>query len=153
MNEDHSDAATWLNPNDAPAYNRLDDTETLREHYRRLGLWNQEGRNGKWVDESQMTPKDRKHTLDAVAGQIDATDYQRERAWVLIQELSDSTLQGTAAGLICLAACAIACREDGRSYHPDQRRPDHFEQVRESLGFPERHYRRVYHRIETEVDL
>lgn len=155
MNDDNVDSATWFDPNDVPNSRRLDNSESLRNHYRRLGLQNLEGRNGKWVDEKRIAPKDRKAVLDAVAGQLEVTSYQRARAWHLMQDLPDATYQGNPIGLVSLCVCAIACRNDGRIYHPN--RPKYandkqFDHVREELGHSTKIVRQALHRVQQELD-
>jgi len=72
MPSNEPDNATTIHPTDVP--------KSERAKYRRFRSDNQPGQNGKWRDETVHIPKDREAVLDAIAGQLELTDYQIERA-------------------------------------------------------------------------
>jgi len=110
MSDESVDNATTLNPDDAPAHKR----HQYRLHRRN----NQPGQNGKWRDETVHIPKDRKNVLDAIAGQLELTDYQRQRSRHLLGQLPDDHFRANATKLVCFVLAGHVGAEDGRDYHP-----------------------------------
>lgn len=158
VDDENVEPATRIDSKDSNNGVRYDNTESYRNFYRRLELWNRDDRNGKWVDEEKAGQDDRSAILDAVAGQLELTDYQKERAWYLLQQLGTDTFRANPTGLVCFCVCAIACREDGREWHPDRAREsnDHkFSYFLRELGYGEEAreslVRKLYKRLDTEL--
>lgn len=150
------EAATKLDPRDAPKTQRADSVESLRDLFRRLDLWNRGEWNGKWHNEQMADRHDRRAVFDAVAGQLELTGYQRVRAWNMYQSLPKGTRTAFSVPLLLFCVSIVAAREDGRYYHPQassERNDDVFDEVRVQLGFPTKQVSRVYGRVKGEVDL
>lgn len=102
---------------------RLDGTETFNEYYRRLanlntGIW-----TGTWADKEALRRSDNLAVFDAIAGQLELTPHQKNVARAAYDDLNLRELSspdGIDATLVAVMVCAVACRADGRMYHPSR---------------------------------
>lgn len=103
--------------------NRLDNTESLSEHYTRLaninsGIW-----TGTWADKEALRRSDNLAIFDAIAGQLELTPFQARVARTQFDDLNLRELSspnGIDTPLVAIMTCAIVCRQDGRIYHPNR---------------------------------
>lgn len=116
--------ATTLNGNEAPQGKRRDDTETYRQHYRRLALANNPNFNGQWRDEERSTVEDNAAIVDAIGGQLELTTFQKDRAREALVKLPSELLGAYQSALIALCICGLVGRRDGRDYHPNNAHPN-----------------------------
>lgn len=155
MTIDDVEPATKIYSTDAPGGRRYDNTESHREFYHRLDLWNRGDWNGKWRDEERATKKDVRSIFEAIAAQLELTDYQELRGWRIFSKLPDGTRRGNPTALLCICSAAIACREDSRWYHPDRNSEANdqlFQRLLDDLDFSETVERKCYRRVESEVE-
>lgn len=117
---DQREHATTFEPDDAPVTHRSDGTATQQQHYSRMRRYNQPGQHGKWVDENRRNESDWDATIEAVASQLELTDYQEQRAKKLFEWLPENHQRGRPLRYLAFAVCTIAGREDGREYHPNK---------------------------------
>jgi hypothetical protein len=120
MFDEQVDQATSFRSYDAPDGERLDGSEQFQDYYDRLGVANTLNWNGKWRDEHAETKRNALAIVDAVAGQLQLTDFQSGKARVWFTELPDKFNESRSTGLLALCICALVAREDGRTYHPNQ---------------------------------
>lgn len=118
--EDYVERATTFDGGDAPSGERLDGSESLQNYYDRLSVWNSLGWNGKWKDRNRETTKNTTAIVDAVAAQMELTDYQKAEAQRMFSNLPDRYNQARSTALLALCICAIVGVQDGRNYHPSQ---------------------------------
>jgi len=118
-----ADQATTFAVCDVADEQRLDGSESKREQYRRLSITNKSARAGKWRDERKHTRQDIAAVVNAIASQLELTDFQRERAHHYLTQLDPDRQQGYRSVTIALCVCGIAGRRDGRSYHPNHVAP------------------------------
>lgn len=124
VTEDFVERATTFNGSDASAGKRLDDYEYKKDYYRRLSVHNSLRWNGKWKDRRRETAKTASAIVDAVAGQLELTPYQKEEAHRKFSQLPDRYNKAYSTALLALCICGLVGRQDGRNYHPNQIHPD-----------------------------
>jgi len=115
---DKTSEATKLYADDAPSGDRLDESEPLRSYYQRLANANSPEWDGPRRDENVTTERDHKNLLDAVATSLSLTDYQRQRAEKIVENLPSRHFRANKNVAVILSVCGHVGREDGRSYHP-----------------------------------
>lgn len=124
MTDETVEQATLLKGCEAPDGERHDKTETHRNHYNRLALANSLKWNGHWRDEKQATDSDNHAIIDAVAGQLELTSHQQERAHAELDDLPRELLGAYQSALLALCLCGVIATEDGREYHPNNAHPN-----------------------------
>ena len=125
LTEPDNNAATKFHPDghNHETDSRLDGTATFEQHYARLACHNAGIYNGKWADKTQIRDQDNKAVFDAIAGQLELSDYQKQ---IGRQEFADlnlrelSTPGGIDTTLVAIMVAAVVSRRDGRSYHPNK---------------------------------
>lgn len=119
-NEEYIERATTFDGYEAPATERPDGRrESLKSHYNRLSILNSLDYNGKWEDKVRQTAKNGSDIIDAVASQLELTDYQKQEAHHRFTDISERRKQGNKTHMIALCVCGIVGVEDGRDYHPN----------------------------------
>lgn len=78
---------------------------------------------GNWVDETELTVQDHKAVVDAIAGQLELTSFQKESAKRLLSDIPVEEFYGCGTSSIALAICAFPAWGDGRHYHPNTLHP------------------------------
>lgn len=146
MDDDNVDKATTFNGSEAPSGKRLDKSESFSDYYGRLAVANSLDFNGKWKQRRRETRKNASAILDAIAGQMQLTDFQKRKAHRLFSDLPSEYNESRPTALLALVIAALAAREDGRSYHPNQcastsNITNNFTKIASELGFS---YSRVY---------
>jgi hypothetical protein len=124
MTDDQVEQATVFKGYEAPDGIRDDGTESHKNHYSRLALANSGNWNGFWRDEHKATEQDNHAIVDAIAGQLELTSYQRERAHAVLDSLPRELLGAYQSALLALAVCGVVAAEDGRDYHPNKAHPN-----------------------------
>lgn len=124
MTDDYVEQATILKGHEAPDGTRHDKTETHRNHYSRLAMANSLNWNGHWRDEHRATEQDNHAIVDAVAGQLELTSYQQERAHNVLDSLPRELLGAYQSSLLALCVCGVVAADDGRGYHPNNAHPN-----------------------------
>jgi hypothetical protein len=89
-------------------------------------LWGyNEGWNGNWRDERQVTKRQKIYIMDAVASQLELFTQRKERAKSLIRRIDGRICNGNGGlHMITMCLCQIAIKEDercNRYYHPQAR--------------------------------
>jgi hypothetical protein len=100
---------------------RADGTETFQDHYRRLSIYNTGIWTRNWADKEALRRADNLAVFDSISSRLELTDYQTTIARQQFDELNLQELsspQGIDATLVAIMTCAVACRQDGRFYHP-----------------------------------
>jgi hypothetical protein len=155
------DEATIFDPTDAPLTDRLDGIESQRQHYQRLSVANSLNHNGKWRDENKQTEMNSQAIVDAVASQLELTDYQTERAKHFFDQLPDRFNQGYSTSLLALCVVGFAGREDGRRYHPslispssvrEPHKPSPFRDLAIRLDISYSELYKCWHKVGRELD-
>jgi hypothetical protein len=124
MFNEQSENTTIIDASDAPNGNRLDNSERLREHYRRLSAANTLKWNGKWKDKQRETKENAAALLGAVACQLELTDYQKQRAHQHLNTIGSDYSDGYGLSTVAATLCGIVGWQDDRSYHPNSLRND-----------------------------
>ncbi|SEL19424.1 hypothetical protein [Haloferax larsenii] len=138
---------------------RLDGTEKFSDYYSRLAAYNSGIWNGKWADNSLRREQDNLALFDAIASQLELTDYQHRRGRQLFAELDLAELSspnGIDAALCAVCVAAVVAREDGRMYHPS--RPEDandglFSALLDDLGYSTRLIHKCYGKVLNRVNL
>lgn len=148
--------ATVFDEDDVSNKRRLDNSESKKQFYQRLGVWHSENYDGKRISETQKTKSDRKDIVNAVATQIELTDYQEQEAARAFTNLPDSYKLSHPASLVALCVCALIANEDGRGYHPHQLRhnsscPNMFEQAADNMDFSYSEVYKCWSKLSTEI--
>lgn len=158
-NDDHVDRKTTLRSTDAPPGERLDGSESRRDHYDRLKNVNSLRWNGKWKDRERETQKNASAILDATASTLELTDYQKREAHRIFSNLPDKFHTAYSTSLLTLCVCGLVGAQDGRRYHPNRVQPDRnyhephgFISFFEGLNASYQEFYRCWKRIESEVD-
>lgn len=138
--------ATDFDEDDVPNDLRLDGLETRRNFYNRLRVRHSHNWDGKRISETRKTKKDTSEILDAIASQMELTDYQKAQAHRAFSNLPSVYNDSTSTALLALCTCSLVANEDGRAYHPHQLRPESrksnkFVELADELGVS---YTRVY---------
>lgn len=150
MDNEHVEPATRFSPNEAPGGTRDDLTESYKRFYRRLSAWHGANGDWKWSDQRRVSKRDRSAILDAISGQLELKDFQKERALRILEDLPEGTLRGNPTALLCIVSAAHACRPDGRKYHPkraDDNNDDLFQSLLGGFDYSEKQIRKVYNRV------
>lgn len=154
--DDHVEQATTFDAENAPPGNRLDGIESHYEHYNRLSLANDSRFNGKWTDEKQQTKKNSSAIVDAIAGQLELTDYQKSESHRIFSSLPGNFNRGYHTHLVAITVCGIVGVRDGRKYHPDHVHPDAKEtpikQLINELGIQRGEYYSCWDAVKEEVE-
>lgn len=124
VDDDYVERATTLDSTDAPQGTRLDNSETKQDYYRRLAVLNSLDYNGKWRDERRETAKNASAIVDAVAGSLSLTPFQKAEAHRRFAALPDKYNQSYPTSLVAVCVCGVVGAEDGREYSPKARHPD-----------------------------
>lgn len=161
LTEPDTSNATKFDARDLPGGNsyRGDGVETLANHYHRLSLLNQGIWTGTWADKSALNEQDNLAVFDAVASQLELTNYQKTRARLAfvsldLQELSSP--HGIDAALVAAMTAAVVAREDGRMYHPsraDNNNDALFLRLLDDADYDDRTVRSAYEKVLHRVDL
>jgi len=117
MTDEQTGQATTLYPTDVA-------DESKREKYSRLALANSLNWNGKWRDEERATIQDNRAIVEAIAGQLELTDYQQERALTELERIPRELLGAYESAMLALCLCGLIARKDGRDYHPNHTHPN-----------------------------
>ena len=107
-----------------PSKKRLDGYSTFEQHYSRLANLNTGVYNGKWsVDESEQWRREGLAIFDSIASRLELSPHQKRVGRQQMGEIDASELSspnGIDTTLITIVLCAIVCRPDGRTYHPNR---------------------------------
>lgn len=117
MADEQTGQATTFYPTDV-------DNDAKRERYSRLALANSLNWNGKWRDEERATMNDNRAIVEAIASQLELTDYQQERALTELERIPRELLGAYESAMLALCLCGIIARRDGRDYHPNHAHPN-----------------------------
>jgi hypothetical protein len=130
-----------------------------REKFRKFRAYNTEMWNGpRRENTEQMRRQDNLHTYDAVAAQMDLTDYQKARGRNVLDDLHVKSLGKPIEHVIfgvCLAV-ANADVEDGTRYwpHPASAANDEtFTRVADSLDITRKEQLSVVQQVKAKTDL
>ncbi|UBF22653.1 hypothetical protein HRTV-25_gp72 [Halorubrum tailed virus 25] len=119
---DTENATRFYGADSAGGY-RLDGTETIEEHYRRLANLNMGIWTGTWADNDALRRADNLAVFDAIAGFLELSPYQKTVARETFGDLNLRELSspgGIDATLVAVMVAAAVCRDDGRLYHPNR---------------------------------
>lgn len=137
-NDESVERATTFNYVDAQAEERLDGSESKRNHYNRLGVFNSLDWNGKWKDRKKETQKNASAIVDAITCQLELTDYQKRETHRRFNALPDSYNEAYSTAMLALCVAGHVARKDGRDYHPNNLNRDdddrNFTQLVDELG-------------------
>lgn len=155
--DDDAERATTFDAEKAPPGNRYDGTESFYEHYNRLSLANDDRYIGKWRDESQQTKKNSAAIVDAVAGQLELTEYQKSESHRIFSSLPDRFENGYHTHLVAITVCGVIGERDGRNYHPNQLRTGTdtnslLKNLSDDLGVRYREYYSCWNAIKEELE-
>jgi len=135
---------------------RYDNTDSFYEYYERLHLLNMGRWNGKWRNEEQERLIDRLNVFDSITSQLELNDHQK--AWVKPRFKRISLRPYTKIGgihIVCFCLCALACRHDGRYYHPsrscDNNDPE-FVRFANNVDFSNRHLHKSYGKVKAAIE-
>lgn len=143
LTDPDTDNRTKFHPGDADhdQKHRLDGTATFEQHYSRLARHNTGVFNGKWADENKRARQDKLALFDALAGQLELTDYQKKTGRQVFDNLNLrdlSTPDGIDSPLVAVMVAAVVARRDGRMYHPlanEESNDDLFTDLLDDLGY------------------
>lgn len=157
-NDDQVERATTFNGDDAPPGKRLDNSESLDNYYSRLSLANSLDFNGKWKDRRRETQKNASAIVDAVAGQLELTDYQVNEAHRYFTVIPNRFNESHSTEVVALCVCGLAGRQDGRDYHPNAIRPSTdvdttFAEIANGTGVSYNEFHSVWEAIRQELGL
>lgn len=134
-------------PEEAPSREQLDGSESIRDKYRRLADNYRPGKSGKWHDEVPKIDDDRAAVVDAVAGQLELTPGQRDRARAKISNLPGRHFRANQIALVALVVCGWIGWRDGRNYHPNGTLPAHFRSAMGDLSLSRKAYKACWGRV------
>jgi len=117
--DEHVEQATTIDPTDVADVQRLDGIETKYNTYSRLSIANRSTWDWKWLDRTQKTTQDAAAVVEAVASQLDLTEYQTQRAARFLSQIKQERVQGYSTAALAICLCGLAGRLDGRAYHPN----------------------------------
>jgi hypothetical protein len=138
---------------------RHDGTATYEQHYSRLALLNSGLYNGKWGDNEQRRKNDNLAVFDAVASQLELTNYQKtvgRRAFSELNLRDLSSPDGIDTTLVAIITAAIVVRADGRFYHPNRDINNNdipFVRLLDSLDYRESVIHSAYQKVLDRVNL
>lgn len=153
---------TRFETGDSPTGKRHDNSEAFGQFYNRLAMHNNSKKSGKWHDENDATAEDHAYLIDSVGSSLSLTEYQRERAKHIEDQLPDTFFRAYRNVAVVLAICGLVGREDGRPYHPANVFSDgevRGEVAKEMRSLCDEHnivarqYRSIYERIRHASDL
>jgi len=124
MTDEQTGQATHFNASDVADTDRHDGIESRRNHYSRLAIANSLDWNGSWRDEDRATIKDNRAIVEAIASQLELTDYQQERALRELESIPRELLGAYESAMLALCLCGVIARRDGRDYHPNHTHPN-----------------------------
>ncbi|QSG06354.1 hypothetical protein [Halapricum desulfuricans] len=104
-------------------FRRHDDTESFTEYYSRLAILNSGIWTGHWSDKKALRRADNLAIFDGIASSLELSPHQKiiGRDQFDTLNLRDlSSPNGIDATLVAIMVAAIACRPDGRIYHPSR---------------------------------
>jgi hypothetical protein len=144
--------ASTLWASDAADGARLDGFESFAEYYNRLAEYNRGTRTGRnRADRTLIGQRDNTVVFDTVASRLELTRYQRSRARIMFGRLDLrklSTPNGIDVYVVAFMVCAVACRDDGRLYHPNRGDNDElFVELADDLEIVDRLARSAYSKI------
>jgi hypothetical protein len=115
-------------------------------------MHNNSTQNGKWRDEKTATETDHTYLIDSVASAFSLTNFQKERAYHLYDEIPSDFFRAYRNVSVVVALCAIAGYEDGRNYHPSlSDRDNELAAFLEQHSIDDREYRSLWGRIQNHV--
>jgi len=136
-----SENRTTYHAAEAPDVSRLDGTETKRQQMQRLFRQYQTGlKNGEWTDKEKMRSVDNIRMLNTIAGQLELTDYQQERARRILDSVSVPAFRSPDrdVALIGFSLCVLVYNDDtateSRYYPTKTENPERFEPMAESIS-------------------
>jgi len=151
---------TKFHPNDDRAeYDgtyRLDGTATFEQHFSRLAKLNTGVWNGSWEDKELLYRNDNLAIFDAIAGQLELTNYQKQVGRQVFEQLNLRELTDPVVDtpLVAVMTAAVVVRRDGRFYHPQRLENtndavflDLLDSFDYSVAAIERCYAKVLHRV------
>ncbi len=108
-------------------------------NYKRLRLYNRNTWKDRREENKEVTHRqDNLAIYDALAGQLELTDYQKEKGRRIFDKLELEKL-GKPARLIAFGVCAVVANDDvhdGSRYHPQMNNPDElFVEIMDNLDF------------------
>ncbi|WP_254768036.1 hypothetical protein [Salinilacihabitans rarus] len=158
LSEPATENATKFHIQDVPAAQRrrlYKGAINLEERWRRFyghntGLW-----NGNWGDNKRLRQKDNREMFDAIAGYLELSRHQRDRALYLLHGIHFPTYSPyyTVRDIIiivCILVASVDYRGEGMIYYPTRKYPsdsteddllepqDPFRNLIESLGVEKR---------------
>lgn len=122
--DEYVERATKFRWSEAPGGKRLDGSESFQNFHKRLSVWNSLDWNGKWKRRRRETRKNAVAIVDAVAGQLELTDYQTSETQTRFADLPPKYNKAYSTALLAVCIGALTAREDGRDYHPNQAHPN-----------------------------
>lgn len=120
--------ATKFHPEEAPV--------EQRDHYKLLAGYNSGIYNREWADQKKIRRIDNLHIYDAIAGQLELTDWQKNYGRDLLKELNVRRI-GYSIEYVAFTVCALTVRRDRRIYYPtrcDEDNDSLFCDLAENLG-------------------
>lgn len=136
---------------------RLDGSEKVSEHYKRLSMYNSGIWTRGWADESKRGESDKRYTILTIANQLELTDYQTREAARAFESLDLAELSspnGIDAYLVAVCVAAHIASEDGRIYHPD-RKPENndelFVGLLQNLSYRPTTVKRCFSKVESRL--
>lgn len=135
------DNATKFHPEEA--------NESQRDHYRVLSRYNSGIYTRGRTDQSKIRLIDNLAVFDAIAGQLELTDWQKRYGRQVITNLNVRQV-GHPIEAVVFAVCALTVRRDRRFYNPDRNDENNdpeFTRLKDELGLSDRKVRSCMKRM------
>lgn len=128
--------ATYFNANETDDSNWTGKSPV---NYKRLLIYNRNTWKNRWEENKEVTHRqDNLAILDALSGQLELNNFQKEKSRRVFDELDLGDL-GKSVRLIAFGVCAVVANEDvhdGSRYHPQMDDPDElFVEMADRLDF------------------
>lgn len=122
LTEPDTENVTKFHPEDLSDthYYRLDGSESLANHYRRLSNLNTGMWNGKWENKKAIHRADNLALFDGLSSSLDLTPHQKRRSRHLFDQFPLGTF-GYDARFVAFAICVLVAEEDGRMFDPTEK--------------------------------
>ena len=101
------------------------------------------------TDQEKIRRADNLAIFDAIAGQLELTDWQKRYGRAVVDNLNLREIGHPVEGVV-FAVCALTVRRDRRFYHPnrdDENNDSEFLRLKDDLSLSDRNVRSLIHRL------
>lgn len=119
FDEEKEEPTVTPDTENATHFHAIEAPPDQRKKFKRFHGYNSGVYNGEWQDNAALRRLDNLALYDAVAGQLELTDFQKRTGKELFDGFNQAHL-GYTTTLVAFSTCAYVCRKDGRIYHPER---------------------------------